>query len=389
MARLRFSSAYSLFVLAILAALTLALAPQPRPLPGASAAGAAEGEGAKEPNAKLPDEADNGDAANQAAFHTALEKDVTQGALRFPGQDGQVVECPLKHTDVKAEVSGFIARVNVTQTFHNPTDEKIEAVYVFPLPHESAVDNMTMVVGDRKIVGVIKRREEARRIYEQAIAEGQTAALLEQERPNIFTQSVGNIAPGQEVKIEISYVDTLRYDMGTYEFSFPMVVGPRFIPGNAISSPQPQPQELQGKVSPPVADTDRVPDASRISPPVLKPGMRNGHDIRLTVSLDAGVPVQNLTIPNHQAETKRDGDSRAQVTLSPEFTYCLDCGHNMRGLKDHCTSCGSAHVEGETRVVGYFSKINNFASLMYALDYLDNTYLLVADSYLEENLFHR
>ncbi|HUE72293.1 MAG TPA: VIT domain-containing protein, partial [Pirellulaceae bacterium] len=210
-------------------------------------------------------------AADASAAHEPaanVEKDVTQGALRIVQKDGGIVECPLKHTDVQAHVSGFIARVKVTQTFHNPTKEKIEAVYVFPLPHEGAVDDMTMVIGERKIVGQIKRRAEARSIYEQAILAGQTAALLEQERPNIFTQSVGNIEPGQEVKIEISYVDVLRYDMGTYEFHFPMVVGPRYIPGTPSGGVQATPDELKGKVSPPVADTDRVPDATRISPPV-------------------------------------------------------------------------------------------------------------------------
>ena len=247
----------------------------------------------------------------------ALEADVTQGALRVVKDDGTVVECPLRHTDIKADVSGFIARVKVTQTFYNPTDERIEAVYVFPLPHEAAVDNMTMVIGERKIVGIIKRRAEARQIYEQALAAGQTAALLEQERPNIFTQSVGNIDPGQDVNIEISYVDVLNYDMGTYEFHFPMVVGPRFIPGAPVSDPQPTPPELQGKVSPPVPDTTRVPDASRISPPVLKPGHRNGHDISLSLRLDAGVPIQGLKVANHEAEVVREGKDRAEVALSP------------------------------------------------------------------------
>jgi len=247
----------------------------------------------------------------------ALEEDVTQGALRVVKDDGTVVECPLRHTDVQADVSGFIARVKVTQTFYNPTNERIEAVYVFPLPHEAAVDDMTMVIGERKIVGVIKRRAEARQIYEQALAAGQTAALLEQERPNIFTQSVGNIDPGQDVNIEISYVDVLNYDMGTYEFHFPMVVGPRFIPGAPVSGPQPTPPELQGKVSPPVPDTTRVPDASRISPPVLKPGHRTGHNISLSLRLDAGVPIQGLKVANHEAEVVRNGKKRAEVTLSP------------------------------------------------------------------------
>jgi Ca-activated chloride channel homolog len=247
---------------------------------------------------------------------TAAAREVTQGALRIVDKDGGVVECPLKHTDVVADVSGFIARVRVTQTFHNPTKEKIEAVYVFPLPHEAAVDEMTMVLGERKIVGLIKRRLEARQIYEAALAAGQTAALLEQERPNIFTQSVGNIEPGQEVKIEIAYVDVLKYDVGSYEFRFPMVVGPRYIPGTPSGGAPPTPAELQGRVSPPVADTDRVPDASRISPPVLKPGMRNGHDITLAIKLNAGVPIQNLVHPNHQAVVQKVGPREAAIALA-------------------------------------------------------------------------
>src|SRR5687767_14959945 len=175
----------------------------------------------------------------------AAERGVTQGALRIVQPDRGVVECPLKHTDVTADVAGFIARVRVTQTFHNPTKEKIEAIYVFPLPHEAAVDEMTMVLGERKIVGLIKRRAEARSIYQAALAAGQTAALLEQERPNIFTQSVGNIEPGQAVKIEIAYVDVLKYDMGSYEFRFPMVVGPRYIPGTPSGGAAATPAELQ------------------------------------------------------------------------------------------------------------------------------------------------
>ena len=177
-----------------------------------------------------------------------MEREVTQGALRVKTED-EIVECPLKHTDVKASISGFIARVTVTQTFDNPYDEKIEAVYVFPLPHTAAVDDMTMVIGERRIVGLIKRRAEARAMYERAIEQGATASLLEQERPNIFTQSVGNIKPGKEIRIEISYVDVLNYDMGSYEFHFPMVVGPRYIPGEPTSKNPELPKELKEKLA--------------------------------------------------------------------------------------------------------------------------------------------
>lgn len=263
-----------------------------------------------------------------------MEDQVTQGALRLNIRD-EVVECPLKHTDVKVNISGFIARTTVTQTFHNPYDENIEAVYVFPLPHTAAIDAMTMKIGERNIVGVMKRRAEARAVYEQAIQQGKTASLLEQERPNIFTQSVGNIKPNAEIHIEISYVDVLAYDVGTYEFHFPMIVGPRYIPGAPISEKPQLPQELEGKVGEieePVRkvtrnpdpsgtgwspDTDRVRDASRITPPVLKPGYRTGHDISLSVSLDAGVPVQDIEIVNHTAKLERVDASKATVEISP------------------------------------------------------------------------
>src|SRR5262245_59898866 len=248
--------------------------------------------------------------------NVGIDRDVTQGALRITRPSGGVIECPLKHTNVQAEVTGFIARVKVTQTFRNPTQEKIEAVYVFPLPHEAAVDDMTMVIGDRKIVGLIKRRAEARSIYEQALSAGQTTALLEQERPNIFTQSVGNIEPDKDVNIEISYVDTQRYDLGTYEFHFPMVVGPRYNPGKPISSPPETPAELVGKVAPVQPNTTEVPDASSISPPVMMPGYRSGHDVSLSLKLDAGVPVQNLKSTNHTASITQDAANRAEVKLS-------------------------------------------------------------------------
>ncbi|HET8646713.1 MAG TPA: VIT domain-containing protein, partial [Vicinamibacteria bacterium] len=232
--------------------------------------------------------------------------DVTQGALRVTRGE-EVVECPLRHTDVRAQVSGFISRVRVTQTFENPFHEPIEAVYVFPLPQGAAVDEMTMVVGERRIAGVVKRRAEARAVYEEALAHGRTAALLEQERPNIFTQSVGNVAPGQQVRVEIAYVDVLPYEGGRYEFHFPMVVGPRYIPG--------APAGRSGLGWAP--DTTRVPDASRITPPVLKPGFRTGHDVSLSVDVDAGVPLRGLQVHNHQAGVRRAAGTRAAVTLSP------------------------------------------------------------------------
>src|SRR6266487_286900 len=195
----------------------------------------------------------------------AAQSGETQGALVVVDSAGKPkTKCPLKQTQVKAEISGFLSRVNVTQEFENPFKEKIEAVYTFPLPQNAAVDDMTMIVGDRTVRGKILGREEAEAVYEAAKSGGQVASLLDQERPNIFTQSVANILPGEQIKITISYVETLKYADGSYEFVFPMVVGPRYVPG------MPTGAQANGFA----ADTERVPDASRITPRPAPEGMR-------------------------------------------------------------------------------------------------------------------
>jgi len=206
---------------------------------------------------------------------------------------------------VKAEISGFLAGVTVTQEFENDSSEKIEAVYTFPLPHQASVDDMTLVIGERVVRGKIKPRDEARAIYEAARRAGHLAGLLDQERPNIFTQAVANIQPGERVRITIHYFEILRYEEGAYEFAFPMVVGPRYIPG--------RPTGRQGGGWAP--DTDRVPDASRITPPVTPPGTRAGHDISVEVSLNAGLPIQNLESKTHEVLLERPALSRALVRL--------------------------------------------------------------------------
>ncbi|HPF40858.1 MAG TPA: VIT domain-containing protein [Phycisphaerae bacterium] len=153
------------------------------------------------------------------------------GALTALDHAGRVMgPCPLKDTFVDVDISGRFARVTLWQTFHNPYHDKIEAVYTFPLSHNGAVDRMTMSIGDRVIVGEVHERAEAKQIYEAAKQQGHVAALLEQERPNIFTQSVANIEPGAEVLVEISYVETLAPKDGVCEFAFPMTVAPRYIP---------------------------------------------------------------------------------------------------------------------------------------------------------------
>jgi len=235
----------------------------------------------------------------------------TAGSLMVVGPNGKLkAQCPLKHTDVKAEISGFLSRVVVTQNFENPFKEKIEAVYVFPLPQNAAVDDMTMYVGERVVRGKILPREQAQAVYEAAKTGGQVASLLDQERPNIFTQSVANILPGEKIKITISYVETLRYDNGAYEFVFPMVVAPRYVPGS------PTGRQAHGFAP----DTSQVPDGSKITPGPALPGMRAGHDISLDISLDAGLAIDNVASKTHAVSIDRQSVGRAHIKLNDQDT---------------------------------------------------------------------
>ena len=223
--------------------------------------------------------------------------------------------CPLRHTDVQVRIAGPLARVTVTQEFHNPFAEKIEAVYTFPLPPDSAVDDMTMHVGDRTIRGLIKPRDEARKIYDEARRTGRIASLLDQERPNIFTQAVANIVPGATVKIQIAYVETVPYEAGAYSFNFPMVVAPRYMPRRG------------------------VPDAGRIAPPVTPEGTRAGHDISVEVHLDAGVPVESLESRTHDVAIERPNPRQAVVRLRdkaviPNKDFILKYGVAGRRVED-------------------------------------------------------
>ena len=215
----------------------------------------------------------------------------TEGTLYHTDRQGLAIGVlPLKHTDVNADVSGFLARVSVVQEFTNDSKEAIEAVYKFPLPHDAAVDNMEMIIGSRVIKADIKKKEEARKAYEDARNSGRRAALLDQERPNLFTQHVANIMPGDTVKIHIQYVETLKYEDGDYEFVFPMVVGPRYTPAQ-MSNPE-------------AVTVRRIPE-----------GFRAGHDINVKVSVDAGMSVGAVSSPSHNVDVLKAGANKMMVAL--------------------------------------------------------------------------
>ena len=216
---------------------------------------------------------------------------------------------PLEHTDVHAFLSGAAADVEVTQTFKNPKTHPIEAIYVFPLPENAAVHEMRLKVGDRVVSSAIEERNAARKTYDSAKSQGFTAALLEQERANVFTQSVANIEPGKKVEVTIRYTQDLTYDAGVYEFVFPMVVGPRFIAG-APTAGAPKGSGTHG-------DTNRVPDASRITPP-YRSGLKPGKEISLEVITEAGLAVGPFEVPNQKVKSHRDADGTVAIRLAEE-----------------------------------------------------------------------
>jgi Ca-activated chloride channel family protein len=241
-----------------------------------------------------------------ASAPSPLADPITQGELVSIAADGSVIPVPLKHTEVEAEVTGLVAHVRVTQTFENPFDRPIEAIYLFPLPNHAAVDAMEIRLDDRVIRGGIRKREEARALYAEARRAGKTAALLDQKRPNIFTQSVANILPGGSIPVHLRYFETLPDRSGDQEFVFPMVVGPRFIPGT--------PTAQTGSECLP--DTTDVHDASRITPPALQPGERSGHDVGMEVRIATGLPATHVVSPSHRVIVDHDPAGFTRVRLA-------------------------------------------------------------------------
>ncbi|MBG1259164.1 after-VIT domain-containing protein [Nostoc commune] len=235
---------------------------------------------------------------------TVSDKNQQLGGLYVQSPQGQQLVFPLKHTEVIAKIAGNLSRVEVIQSFENPFTQPLEAVYIFPLPDEAAVDDMEIKIGDRIIKGNIKKREEAVAIYEKAKQEGRTAGLLEQQRDNIFTQSLANIKPGEQIDVTIRYTESLKFEAGNYEFVFPMVVGPRYIPGTPIDGS---------------GDTDQVPDASRITPPVVPEGTRTRHNINVTVEIDAGLAISEVRSPSHQLKIEHSGEI-VRIQLAGEDT---------------------------------------------------------------------
>lgn len=247
--------------------------------------------------------------ASEQSLNQVNMQNISEGSLLIKtNTPGMYQQIPLLNTDVEMHVSGMIVRSHVKQSFKNESNEWVEGIYVFPLPEQSAVDHMRMYLNDRIIEGMIEEKQEAKRIYDHAKREGRKAALIEQERPNLFTNSVANIGPGETIIIEIEYQQVLRYDQDQFSLRFPMAVTPRYIPGKPII----ESIHLDGGGW--AGNTDQVKDASRITPPVYE-GAGEINPVSIRIELDAGFPLKDIKSSYHAIRQQKLADDKIEITL--------------------------------------------------------------------------
>ncbi len=216
---------------------------------------------------------------------------ITGGTVIVPEMNNCSI--PLKSTEVKGNIKGVIAEIEVIQKFHNDLEKKIEAVYVFPLSEKSSVHFLEIKAGERIIRGEIKERQEANQIYNKAKHDGRKGALVEEERPNLFTMSVTGIESEQEIEVKLKYYEIIKYENNEYEFHFPMTVTPRYM------SPE-------------------VTDGERISPPIKNSDDNNKRTVSISINLDTGFDIGNIYSPTHKLYIEEKSKSVKKIELAGE-----------------------------------------------------------------------
>jgi Ca-activated chloride channel family protein len=241
--------------------------------------------------------------ATFSAQSSAQTQDKTLSPYFFVQGDPTVDRLPLKDTRVQIDVSGVIADVTVLQTYRNEGKRPINARYVFPASTRAAVYSMRMRIGDQVVVAKIQEREKAKAEFDKAKEEGKSASLLQQERPNVFSMSLANVMPGDQIDIELRYTELLVPTDGTYEVVFPTVVGPRY------SSK---------------SESDATDDQS-VKSPYLHQGKAPTSELHISARISAGMPIQELTCPSHSIVPRWEGGGTAHVTLDD-----TDASHGNR-----------------------------------------------------------
>jgi len=214
---------------------------------------------------------------------------------------GCYLSAPRIAADIRVDIAGAIARARVTQRFRNPSDGWVEGVYLFPLPDGAAVDTLKLRIGNRLIEGQVKEKQEARQIYEAAKANGQKASLVEEDRPNTFTNQVANIGPHETVTVQIEYQQSLRFEHGRYSLRIPLVVAPRYTPPSSAFLSGDRANFLYA-----------VPE--RVAP-VLRPEFGKVNPVRIQVNLEAGFPVSDIESQTHAVTVNRRSPTSATIML--------------------------------------------------------------------------
>jgi len=243
----------------------------------------------------------------------ALDQDIGSGSLTLRDDRGLAIDAPRMETAVRMNVSGIVARVEVSQRFHNESDAWVEGLYAFPLPENSAVDTLRMKVGERIIVGEIREKEQAQKIFEQARQQGQRASVVHQQRPNLFRTAVANIGPGETIEVVIGYLQIVEQNAGRYSLRFPLTITPRYFPGLQLDPETPLTSETAI-----AALTLAVPGDDTAAIGDLHPRLAHANPQRQSVSIeidiDAGVSLKHIVSPYHPIVVAAT-DHGAQVEL--------------------------------------------------------------------------
>ncbi|MEZ5524048.1 MAG: marine proteobacterial sortase target protein [Pseudomonadales bacterium] len=287
--------------------------------------------------------------ASMAWFHAeaatpetaaAMDKVNAGQMLLQPSAGGELVPALTQESRVHIKVSGMVAHVSLTQSFQNQSANWVEGTYVFPLPDKAAVNRMRMVIGERVIEGQIKEKEEAKQIYHEAKTVGKKASLVSQQRPNLFTTQVANIAPHETITVELEYIDAVAYDQGQFSLRFPMTITPRYIPGAPLqdgTNPDETTKPLAPGASGWAMNTDQVPDASEITPrmnPALPSAESPINPISVTAELDMGMPLQSVDSAYHNIILSRQDNrytlrlAAGKVSMTQDFSLAWQPKHD-------------------------------------------------------------
>ena len=248
---------------------------------------------------------------------TAQTDETSAGELLLKNKQGQVIDTLLLDTYIHVNVSGLIATTTMKQTFRNDSDDWVSGRYVFPLSENSAIDGMTMTVGDRIIQGVIKEKQAAKTIFTEAKKAGKKASLLEQHRSNLFSMSVANIPPKTEITAEINVIDRVSYQQHTFSLRLPTTFTPRYTPGKKLNLNLKETENVSiNEQSGWGINTDIVPNANQITPSQIHAkDTQTPNRFRFQLELDAGVELDKIHSETHDITIQQRSKKHASVSL--------------------------------------------------------------------------